>query len=74
MPSGSPDSTKPMKSGTAEQEQNGVITPMPAASRLPTPSRLPPNQRRVCSGVMNVRSSVIRKIITESSSRILGTS
>ena len=28
-PSGTPDSTKPMNSGTAEQEQNGVMMPKP---------------------------------------------
>ena len=30
-PSGMPASTKPMNSGTAEHEQNGVTTPKPAA-------------------------------------------
>ena len=34
-----------MNSGTAEQEQNGVTMPRPAASTLPTPSRLPGEQR-----------------------------
>ena len=59
-PSGMPDSTKPMNSGTAEHEQKGVITPSSAASPLPTPARRPPSQRRVCSGEMKVRSKVIR--------------
>ncbi len=34
-PSGTPASTKPMNSGTAEQEQNGVTTPKPAAAIVP---------------------------------------
>ena len=37
MPSGTPACTKPMKSGTAEQEQNGVTMPSSAAMTLPTP-------------------------------------
>ncbi len=39
--SGSPDSTKPMKSGTAEHEQNGVTTPKSAARTVPANSPLP---------------------------------
>ena len=73
-PSGMPDSTKPMKSGTAEQEQKGVTIPSMAARTLPTPSRLPPRRARVCSGLKKVRMMEIRKIIPESRSRILGTS
>ena len=34
-PSGTPASTKPMNSGTAEQEQNGVMMPKPAAAVAP---------------------------------------
>ena len=34
-PSGTPALTKPMNSGTAEQEQNGVTTPRLAAATLP---------------------------------------
>jgi len=37
-PSGMPAVRKPMKSGTAEQEQNGVTTPSPAARTLPADS------------------------------------
>ena len=55
-PSGMPLSTKPMNSGTAEHEQNGVTMPSMAASTLPTPSRLPPSQARVCSALKKVRS------------------
>ena len=42
-PSGTPAVTKPMKSGTAEQEQNGVATPKSAASTLPD-AFAPPGQ------------------------------
>ena len=41
IPSGTPLSTNPMKSGTAEQEQNGVGIPSRAATTLPTPSVRP---------------------------------
>jgi hypothetical protein len=34
-PSGTPASTKPINSGTAEQEQKGVTMPRSAASILP---------------------------------------
>lgn len=50
-PSGTPAWTKPMKSGTAEQEQKGVTTPSPAAITLATPSERPANSARVRSGV-----------------------
>ena len=45
-----------MKSGTAEQEQNGVTTPRSAARTEPTPSRLPARTRRVLSGVKKDRT------------------
>ena len=35
-PSGTPASRKPMNSGTAEHEQNGVTIPKPAAATVPT--------------------------------------
>ncbi len=73
-PSGMPLSTKPIKSGTAEQEQNGVTIPSMAARIFPKPWRLPPNRARVRSGLKKVRRIEIRKIIPESRSRILGTS
>ncbi len=73
-PSGTPDSTKPMKSGTAEQEQKGVTTPRPAASTLPTPSRRPPSNLRVRSALKKVRTVVMAKIMAVSSNSILGTS
>ena len=34
-PKGTPDSTNPMKRGTAEHEQNGVIIPIKAAATFP---------------------------------------
>ncbi len=37
-PSGTPASTKPMKSGTAEQEQKGVTIPNEAAATVPASS------------------------------------
>ena len=48
-----PAFTKPMKSGMAEQEQNGVATPKNAANTLPTDSFFPARIRRVRSGVKN---------------------
>ncbi len=41
---------KPMNSGTAEHEQNGVTTPSAAASTLPLDSRRPASSRRVRAG------------------------
>src|SRR5512146_81003 len=73
-PSGTPDSTKPMKSGTAEQEQKGVTIPSKAARTLPSPWRLPPRRARVRSGLKKVRTIEIKKIIPERSKRIFGTS
>jgi hypothetical protein len=49
-PSGTPPSTKPMKRGTAEQEQKGVATPSNAASMLPINSFLCDNIFLVFSG------------------------
>ena len=69
-PIGTPAATKPMKAGTALQEQNGVATPSPAAATLANPSRLPPSSARVRSRLMNERSTVTMKMIPESSSRI----
>src|SRR5512137_1004544 len=51
MPSGTPACTKPMNSGTAEQEQKGVTMPSEAAITLPTPSARPASSERVRSGV-----------------------
>ena len=44
-PSGMPLSTKPIKSGTAEQEQKGVTMPSMAASTLPMPLAFATQQR-----------------------------
>ena len=60
-----------MNAGTALHEQNGVITPRPAAITLPTPSRLPPSSARVRSTLMKERSTVTAKMIPTSSRAIL---
>ena len=70
-PMGTPAATNPMNAGTAEQEQNGVITPSPAAITLPTPSRRPPSRARVRSMLMNERRTVTMKMIPHSSRTIL---
>ena len=49
-PSGMPASTKPMKSGTAEQLQNGVMTPNPAAPSVPATVPRPASADRTRSG------------------------
>ena len=54
-PSGTPASTKPMNSGTAEQEQNGVMMPNPAAAVAPTTTLRPASVRRTRSGDTNER-------------------
>src|SRR5688572_11093924 len=66
-PSGTPVVTKPMNSGTAEQEQNGVTMPNSAASTLPTDSRRPDRIRRVRSGVKNDRTMPTPNTISVSS-------
>jgi hypothetical protein len=73
-PSGTPAVTKPMKSGTAEQEQKGVATPRAAARKLPTDSRLPASTCRVRAGVKNERSRPTAKTTRTSSSRTCGAS
>ena len=54
-PSGTPAVTNPMKSGTAEQEQNGVTVPSSAARTFPTVSRFPVRILRARSAVKNDR-------------------
>ena len=71
-PSGTPAVTKPMNSGTAEHEQNGVTTPSPPARTLPTTSRRPDRIRRVRSGVKNVRTTPTPKTTSTSSMQDLG--
>ena len=71
-PSGTPALTKPIKSGTAEQEQKGVTIPRPAASTLPIPVRLPPSSWRVRSALKKVRRVVIRKIMPGQQQQDLG--
>ena len=73
-PSGTPADRKPMNSGTAEQEQKGVTIPSEAASRLPTPSRLPAKRARVRSGAKKVWMTPMRKTMPTRSSNTLGVS
>ncbi len=73
-PKGTPAVTKPMKSGTAEQEQNGVGTPRRAARTFPTASRLPARIRRVRSGVKKVLRIPTPKTTSSRSMRTLGDS
>ena len=73
-PSGTPVVTKPMNSGTAEQEQNGVTMPSNAASTLPVDSRLPDRIRRVRSGVKNERTMPTPNTTSVSSISTLGDS
>ncbi len=63
-----------MNRGTAEQEQNGVMTPRPAAKTLPTPSRLPASRARVRSGEKKLRTTPMAKTISVRSIITLGTS
>ena len=73
-PSGTPASTKPMKSGTAEQEQNGVTIPRAAAPTVPTNSPRPASAPRTFSGGKKPRMSVTTVTIPSRSRRTLGTS
>ena len=73
-PSGTPALTKPMNSGTAEQEQNGVKMPSPAASTLPTPSRLPASSARVRSGEKKLRTMPMANTTSVSSISTFGVS
>ena len=70
MPSGTPAATKPMKAGTALQEQNGVATPSPAAATLPTPFALAAEQGRVRSIERKLRRMRTAKMMPTSSKRI----
>ena len=73
-PSGTPAARKPMNSGTAEHEQNGVTMPRVAASTLPRPSRLPANSFRVRSGEKKVWTTPMRKTMPVRSSRTFAVS
>ena len=73
-PSGTPASTKPMNSGTAEQEQNGVTTPKPAAAIVPGSTPRPASADRTRSGDTYERRNETSVTIPVSSSRTLGTS
>ncbi len=73
-PIGMPASTKPMNSGTAEQEQNGVTIPKPAAptvaGRVPWPARA----ARIRSGGKYDRRNVTTVTMPSSRSSTFGTS
>jgi len=70
-PNGTPDSTKPINNGTAEQEQKGVTVPSKAASTLPTYSRLWDRMRRVRSGENQERITATQKMMIVNSRKIL---
>ena len=63
-----------MNSGTAEQEQNGVTTPSPAASTLPTPRRRPESSARVRSGDTKVWITPMTNTMSTSSRMTFGDS
>ncbi len=73
-PRGMPAVTKPMNSGMAEQVQNGVNTPSPAAITFPTASFLPARRRRVRSGVKKERTTPTPNTTRTSSISTLGVS
>ena len=73
-PSGTPALTKPMNSGTAEQEQNGVTVPSIAASTLPMPSRFPARRTRVFSGEKKLRTTPMPNTTSASSISTFGVS
>ena len=68
-PSGTPAWTKPMNSGTAEQEQNGVTMPRLAASTLANPSVRPASSARVLWGVNQELIIPIFRLISKSEIR-----
>jgi hypothetical protein len=70
IPIGTPASTKPKKSGIAEQEQNGVTIPSIAARTLPANNDLPSKSFRVFSGEKKERTIPERKITRIKSRKI----
>jgi len=73
-PRGTPVVTKPIKSGTAEQEQNGVTMPRSAARTFPNDSFLPARIMRVFSGVKKDRITPTPKTTRISSISTFGVS
>jgi hypothetical protein len=73
-PSGTPASTNPMNSGTAEHEQNGVTTPKPAAATVPGRTPRPARARRTRAGETNERRNDTRATTPVSRSSTLGRS
>ena len=73
-PSGTPACKNPMKSGTAEHEQNGVTMPRPAATAFPTPGLWLESIWRVRSGEMKVCTTPMTNTTPVSSSSTFGVS
>jgi len=70
-PRGMPPRTKPMNSGTAEHEQNGVTMPSKAARTLPTTGGSLAMSLFVVATGKNVRSNEMAKMIVTSRAKIL---
>lgn len=60
-PKGTPAERRPMNTGTAEQEQNGVTTRSSVAGTFPIPSRRPASRARVRSVEKKQRTIPMRK-------------
>ena len=73
-PRGTPASTKPMKRGTAEHEQNGVTMPSPAAANDPGTRPRPASTGRIRSGGKKPRISVTTVTMPRSRSKTFGRS
>ncbi len=73
-PRGMPASMKPMKRGTAEQEQKGVTMPRRAASTFPKNSGTFSSTFFVFSGGKKLRSTAMAKMMTTSRKKILAVS
>ncbi len=63
-----------MNRGTAEQEQNGVTIPNPAAATVPTPACRPASAARTRSGDTNERRNETSVTIPVSRRSTFGTS
>ena len=73
-PIGMPACRKPMKSGTAEQEQKGVMMPKSAAATVPPTTFLPASAARTRSGGTYERRKLTSVTMPSRSSSTLGTS
>ena len=72
IPRGTPARTKPINSGTAEQEQKGVTTPRKAAIILARPRERPVIRDIVRSGENQILIIPIKKTNPERSNSSLG--